>query len=950
MPKIVSCPTCTQAMQLRDEWIGHHVRCPACNATFGVRQRKSKIVGLVVVGIILLMLTTLVGMFILLDLVTTRNERNVARTAPAAPWQLAQANFSSAEALVKSGDLPQAAAAYRRVLELDPSRADALLGLMRCLGPEDDRFELTVRLARMGLNHERFLRLAEDRRHAGDWASLEVLCAAMFKIDGDWPATFYYDAAAKALAGKSDAAITQFQNAVARPIDQPGNAGWIAAFLRTIAHTGPVLQAYEAAPDAREAFRLLAFELGAQELPDDLQQLVNAHANIDASDILLPFFQAKIFLQQGRFKLATKAFSAAMALPPEDQILAQFRLDRIEALYYSGQVLTAYQEIGPKKDTFASLAGWCFENDDMASLKELVAARAGDFPGDIETLHWDSRLQLKLGETEKAVKLFQQALTVNKDDAKVQFVSDFLFDMAKAGKSVDAYLAAPLLLLGEKGNKLAVQGEKGNKFDRLANYLLQRGRAEELRQLISVHKKRSPGDLRTLCYAGELAVLQGDWDKAISEFSAAWPQIPPSSRAQFRRSYVLALHKSGNTLVAYDISDNPNAFSYGFAHENYHQLVELLIADKKGKELVSVVDSHSRMQGYDPDQEFTLARAAILMKDFAAAGLHIQQVFNNQQYLAIRANSLSILAADMSAAKLPLEFYHSAPDADLQTAFETLANVLVSEQNDQDLAALLQEHGKFTRQLVGEQPALAGKTEPDPRQLWLQVIEGELHLLRGAPDKAESCFVAVWNKGLPRDALQLKARNGLLRASIRQGKTVAAYQKFGPGQRVFGELAALCTKDNNAAELEALLAEYRQTYAGGREIPEWQAELCWLKADYEGVLKVLEDHRQEAFALPRHRSKYDSLLIKALLKLNRTQDAIQQAEIIARRPGGNRVWLVLAHASGGDVNNTIEAVTQLGPGLSLLWDCYHDENLGPILRGQGFREFRAKFPAPFYRQ
>ncbi len=164
--------------------------------------------------------------------------------------------------------------------------------------------------------------------------------------------------------------------------------------------------------------------------------------------------------------------------------------------------------------------------------------------------------------------------------------------------------------------------------------------------------------------------------------------------------------------------------------------------------------------------------------------------------------------------------------------------------------------------------------------------------------------------------------------------------------RSFEDLAAMCIQEKNPAELESLIAAHRVAYADGGDLPVWNAELRWLKKDYEGVLTLLEANREEAFALPRNKTTYDNLLVRSLLKLDRIDEAVRQADLIGRRKLSNRVLVVLAHAATGDAKQTIAATAKLGPPRYLLWDCYHDEDLGPMLRGDAFREFRERFPEP----
>ncbi len=56
--------------------------------------------------------------------------------------------------------------------------------------------------------------------------------------------------------------------------------------------------------------------------------------------------------------------------------------------------------------------------------------------------------------------------------------------------------------------------------------------------------------------------------------------------------------------------------------------------------------------------------------------------------------------------------------------------------------------------------------------------------------------------------------------------------------------------------------------------------------------------------------------------------------------------LVLAQAATGDVRQTVAAMGEPGKAAFFVRRCYADADLGPLLRGEGFQAFRAKFPEP----
>src|SRR5207249_4407540 len=142
--------------------------------------------------------------------------------------------------------------------------------------------------------------------------------------------------------------------------------------------------------------------------------------------------------------------------------------------------------------------------------------------------------------------------------------------------------------------------------------------------------------------------------------------------------------------------------------------------------------------------------------------------------------------------------------------------------------------------------------------------------------QAEAHFAAAAAKGGSRD--QWRYRPGLFRARVKAGKAADTYREFGPGARTFEELAALCLEEKDAKQLQALIDAHRQARPDDAGIPAAELDVRWLNQDYEGLLKLLAEHREDLFALPRFRWKADDYRMRSLIKLKRTEDAVRDAE------------------------------------------------------------------------
>src|SRR5206468_2943117 len=117
--------------------------------------------------------------------------------------------------------------------------------------------------------------------------------AAMRKIDPHYAPVDYYLALARIWKEQPDQAIPLFKAALAKQGDAGKRQGYVSGFLQAMAAAGHAVDAYAAAPEAREAFHLLAGELKQGYRRDDMRTLVARHAAKDPGDPLLPLYQGE---------------------------------------------------------------------------------------------------------------------------------------------------------------------------------------------------------------------------------------------------------------------------------------------------------------------------------------------------------------------------------------------------------------------------------------------------------------------------------------------------------------------------------------------------------------------------------------------------------------------------------------------------------------------------------
>jgi predicted Zn-dependent protease len=808
-----------------------------------------------------------------------------------------QVCFERGEALRGLGRIPEARASYRKALKYDGKGADAFLGLIRTLEPGAKRDELAELFAGLDNPQQNFDIAADSLVQSRDGPALEQLVQAMRQRDPNHKKVDYYQALALAWAGKTGEALPLFQNALRGQNDPGKRKQWLTVFLQAMVDAGKSLEAYQALPDARETFRVLADDLRYRMA--DLKPLLALHAKKHADDPMLPLCQAQIHVQEGKFEVADQVFTKAFGKNADPDLLRRFRHDWVLARYRIGKGRAAYVDIQPRHETFLDLASMCLGDRNYTLLELLVDAHAKNEPDSLDVVQYRIRLKIKQEKVPDGIALFNAVLAREDNaDRRQRLVSSFLYDMVDAGKGVEAYQSAP-----DPRKALEILGPD----------LLGRGGGQDLKKILDLHRQRHGDDPLISIYLGEFHVAKQEWKEAAQAFATAWAKGTKDQHMRYRLNYVFALYKTGRHLEAYQKIEP--------RQETFRQLANLMIMDKKGADLEALLAAHRANAKDHPDLLLYEARAKILLRKPAEAIPLFQQAYQKQTNHYLRRNFLTDFLLDMQEAGQTVDGYRAAPDK--PAAFDILANSLVFRKKDKELALLLAEHGKAE----------------EPISLF---YSGELHFLRNELAQAEKDFAAGLAKTKFRD--QWKYRQALNRTGVKAGKAADTYRSLGLGNtQHFQDLAHLCLNQKDARQLAELVALHRQANPDDESLFTWDLDVLWLKNDFAGALKLLDERREDLLA--RFRWKYANMRVRCLARLQRTKEAIKEAEEIFRT-GGNMVLLVYAHAAGGTAKNTIAAVEKLMPRRYLLEDCYHDPDLGPILRSDAFAEFRRRFPPP----
>jgi predicted Zn-dependent protease len=806
-------------------------------------------------------------------------------------------------ALLGQRRLAEAAAAFRRSLNYQPKNAAAFFGLIRSLDHGARRDDLGAYFQKLDQPRANFEKCAEDRRIAHDGPTLLELALAMRLRDPDYVSAEYHLALARVWNGEFGEAAARFKSAMARESDAVKRNEYLTTFVQAMLAVNKAVDAYKAVPatEANLAFRLVAADLKKNYRHDELRQVLALHANVAGNDSQFLFYQAELFSFDGDFARAARYISKGMIRPPDPAFLAQFRFSRVQACYFTGQMMTAYKEIGPRSETFQQLAYQCFYDMKYEELQTLIDAQARLDSNLYEFLQYRFRLKIKQKQFEEASVLFKAALTKQfQHDRRRDLTYGFLRDMAEAHKALEGYQATV---------------NKKEAFHILADELLRLHNWKELRRLLEGHRALHPDDNLLHFFTAQLFLEEKAWDKAVAAVDEFWKNIPFDQQNNYRWKCIQVYYKAGRVMQAYE--------TFG-PTESYPQLVNQLCAEKKGPELLALNAAQLRQFGESADILYHEARARVFMNRPDEALALFRRALGMQPMAEQRRIYGNTFLFDMMAIGRGLDAYRVVPDQ--LNAFSTLANEFTFKKDAKSLDKLLAEHDRNHR-----------------GDIMITLYEGELHLLRGEVGPAEQAFEA----GLRATAVNNPwlFRNSLRKARIRAGKAVAAYKESALPLHDFEDLAHLCVNEKDAQQLEALIAARREAEPDCPHLPVWETEAKWLRGEHAAVLELLKQHR-EVFDWPRYRQKRGSYEVRSLIKLKKHQEAVAAAESDLEVKRGRAMLLVLAHAAAGDVKQAMAVIEKNQNQPFLVEDCYYDSELGPLLRSAPFREFADKYPPP----
>ncbi len=235
-----------------------------------------------------------------------------------------------------------------------------------------------------------------------------------------------------AMRGKHEEAVKLFAAALADEGDKERAGRLTGAFLSEMRRQGRVLEAYRAAPDARQAFSVLTPD-DDDELPDWMPALLAAHRERDPGDPELVLYDAGL-LRQKKDRAGEAALLEAALARAEGDERERIKGALVRALARAGRLPRAVALLGPS--TALRHLGYQLHEDGKGGELLLLALACGPSP---EALQAEGRAWLLLGRPARALEALR--VLAKADEKRPWMAEQLAGDLALAGQAREANAA-----------------------------------------------------------------------------------------------------------------------------------------------------------------------------------------------------------------------------------------------------------------------------------------------------------------------------------------------------------------------------------------------------------------------------------------------------------------------------------------------------------------------------
>lgn len=288
-----------------------------------------------------------------------------------------------AEALIGLKRPAEATEALRRGLDQEPDSITCL-SLLATVLPADQQSEIVDRFARTPITLGRFRELCRRLDREGLPAALSAV-VDLYEPNAEQPIDVdFFRGAALFLQERYTDAADYFKRHL-RTEDSFYTKAIQTRYLQAMVSAKRPLEAYRAAWRPDDAFAYLMDEIGwAKDQKKDANALLAEHIKSRPDDYRGWMWQGRYANADKRYAEAADYFAMAMQRyqGDEERVRSMLRRGRVVAMYDSGHGLDAYRDVAADEAGFAQLARNYSADQDVAGLRQLIAAHRGKFPRD----------------------------------------------------------------------------------------------------------------------------------------------------------------------------------------------------------------------------------------------------------------------------------------------------------------------------------------------------------------------------------------------------------------------------------------------------------------------------------------------------------------------------------------------------------------------------------------
>ncbi|MCI0461269.1 MAG: hypothetical protein L0Z62_30345 [Gemmataceae bacterium] len=707
---------------------------------------------------------------------------------------------------------------------------------------------------------------------------------------------------------------------------------------------GELAKRFARVPNARLFFDELAQEALRDRDAEGIEVLASALPRKGA-DPVVDMTLARAKALQGKADEAVRLFKKAVpGIPdgPERQShVTEFLLDMLEG----DRPLEAYRAAPDPDSAFLLLAQSLHARRDSDLLRGLVEAhRKARGPGPW-THFYSGVLAVDERAYDRADREFAAAAKAGPLNAKERerIREQRVLARYLAGKGLSAYQDV---------------GPAPMTFTQLARLFSQSAQVEQLEALLGAHRQADPKDPGLPIWEAEVKWLKKD--------DAGLVRLLKEQRDAFadRQHRMKFIQRLLSALVRLKRIDEARKEAEALARGSAEDRRELgfLLADARrwldsspvAREMARVVlPALAAAADGVGERLFYQARLKAVEGNVGEGSLLLRLALGRTEDAKARERYTTEFLFDALDAGKPLEGYRAAPDH--SRAFRLLGEELLNDVLDAGLpdgppwraggvnppvSFGKKPDGKAARENLGR--LIEAHRDNAPEEPLLILFAGELHLAAGRHDQADREFAAGMARPLE-EGLRERFRSVRVFARYRAGKGLSAYTDVGPRRATFRQLANLFANDKKARELQALVSAHRKIEPDDSDLPVWEVEARWLAGSYADVVQLLGDHR-EVFDGPTWQWKYRDRLVRSLARLKRFDEALQEAEAIAKERHGSPLLVAVVHAAAGDVERTGAALAKYLKRNHDTYALYADPDLGPALCSEPFRALRQRHP------